>query len=217
MSGATGPTRKPFSIPTPQQPISDPASGKITNAWFRFFEAGWVNGGSGQPQPTPAQLEAATADLARLTATETAPARGPDYSRQISDLQTLVAVGLARSAGDSGKSSVSGQKFAYTLAWGAGSIAQNGTIELEGDAQEKSHILGVKFDNGVGGGSITGAFQIGTTDITGLAAVVNNGAGTATATAANALPAGGALRVVLSGVSSIIADGGYFTTFGTYD
>ena len=95
-------------------------------------------------------------------------------------------------------SAVSGEAFSYTLAWGAGSLAQNGTIVLEGFAQAASHILGVHWENGVGAGSIAGAFQIGTINITGLSAVTNNGTGTTTATAANALSVGGSLRTVLS-------------------
>ena len=113
--------------------------------------------------------------------------------------------------------SLSGAPFSYTLAWGAGSVAQVGTIEIEGSFQANAHILGVVFDNGVGGGTIDGDFQINTTSITGLAAVVNNGAGTTTATGLNAAAAGDTLRVILSSNTGTITDGGFFTPFGTYD
>lgn len=112
---------------------------------------------------------------------------------------------------------VSGEPFSYTVPWGAGAFAQNGTVVIEGYARSASHIIGVHYENGVGGGSITGNFQIGTTSITGLNAVVNGGTDTVTATAANALSVGGRLRAVLTSASGMIGDGGFFTVFGTYD
>jgi hypothetical protein len=111
----------------------------------------------------------------------------------------------------------SGQAFDYTLSWGAGAVAANGTIVLEGNMQSAAHILGANWQNGAGGGSITGDFEINTTPITGLSAVVNNGTSSASASAANAMSPGDLLRVVLSAASGAIADGGFFNVHGTYD
>lgn len=216
MSGATGPAQQPYSIIAPTSPFVDIRTGRITREWYRFLLSLFVSGGSGQPVPSVVVIDALVNQLQTLLAASLPP-QGPDFQRQIEDLNILVATVAGRSAGNSGATPFTGKPFSYTLAWGGGAIAMNGTIDIEGDAQNAAHILGVKHDNGVGGGSITGAFQINGTPITGLGAVVNNGAGTSTATAANALVPGAVLRVVLSGVTGSVADGGYFTPFGTYD
>lgn len=217
MSGATGPV--PYSIIAPTSPFVDTKTGRITREWYRFLLSLFATGGSGQPQASPAQIQESLTQYENLTAALPTPPGGPDYRAQIEDLNTLVALALARAQSAAGASaSFHGLPFTYgTLAWGAGTVAQNGTIAMEGYAQLPSHVLGVAFNNGAGGGSITGNFQINGTSITGLSAVVNNGSGISDASGANALPADGVLRVVLSSATGVIADGGYFTPFGTYD
>jgi hypothetical protein len=216
MSGATGPV--PYSIIAPTSPFVDVRTGRITREWYRFLLSLFATGGSGQPQPSPAQIETMVSELETLTAALPTPPGGPDYRSQITDLNTMVALLFARSSSSgSSAATLSGKSFSYTLAWGAGSVAQNGTIEIEGNAPADMHVLGVDYSNGVNAGTIDGAFQIGTTPITGLNPVVNNGTSSATATGANALAAGDTLRVVLTAANGVISDGGYFTPFGTYD
>ena len=95
MSGASGATGAvnpvPYSIIAPTSPLVDVRTGRITREWYRFLLSLFITGGGGQPQPTPASLASATADLARLTAAETMPVRGPDYANAIADLQRQIA------------------------------------------------------------------------------------------------------------------------------
>jgi hypothetical protein len=112
---------------------------------------------------------------------------------------------------------LSGVPFSYTVSWGAGAVAQAGTIEIDGDIRNAGHILGVVFDNGVAGGTIDGNFQINGTSITGLSAVVNNGPGTASATGLNATAPGNGMQIVLGSPTGTLSDGAFFSPFGTYD
>ncbi len=143
---------------------------------------------------------------------------GPDGSTQQAIAELFQAVSLIPPLPmASTPGGVSGAPFSYTVAWGAGAVAQTGTIEIEGDFQSACHVLGVAYDNGIGGGTIDGNFQISGTSIAGLSAVVNNGAGTATATALNGASPGDTLQVVLGTPTGTISDGGFFAPFGTYD
>lgn len=144
---------------------------------------------------------------------------GPDSATQqaIATLQQAVSLIPPLPMQTTEAGGVSGSPFSYTVAWGAGSVANTGTIEIEGDFQSACHILGVAFDNGIAGGTIDAGFQISGTLVTGLSAVVNNGTGTAMATALNGALPGDTLQIVLGTPTGTISDGGFFTPFGTYD
>jgi len=104
-----------------------------------------------------------------------------------------------------------------TISWGGGAVAQNGTITITLNQDVAAHALNAVFTNGSGGGSIVADVQIGGTSITGWTAITIDTSGTATATALNAITAGGTMTCILSAASGTISDGGAITFSGTSD
>jgi collagen type I/II/III/V/XI/XXIV/XXVII alpha len=102
-----------------------------------------------------------------------------------------------------------------TLSWGGGAIAQDGTITITLDQEAAAHILQMVFYNGPGGGSTIADVKINGTDVTGLSAVTIDTSGTASASAANAVPAGATITVVLTGSTNVVD--GALTISGTLD
>src|ERR1035437_8294360 len=102
-----------------------------------------------------------------------------------------------------------------SVARGAGSIAQPGTISLVDGLYQASVITSMNYNNGALGGSITPSASINGTPITGLSSVAVNSAGSATATGNNTISAGGTLTLALSSLVGAISDGGVITLEGT--
>lgn len=128
----------------------------------------------------------------------------------------IVGSGLHVSGG--GTISLSGLSISIgTVAFGAGGVASNGTVDLTFSAANAAHITSAVFNNGSGGGTIVAAVQIGTTAVTGMSAVTIAAGGTVAASGANAISAGNAVRVVFSGSTGTISDGGGITVLGTLD
>lgn len=201
------------------QAFVDTATGKLT-PWAGQFLTRLISFLGPVPPPgTPGAGMTVSQALTQILGEEGEfPLPGPDGATQqsIADLTQAVSL-IPPLPMQTDTAGISGTPFSYTVSWGAGAVAQAGTIEIDGNIQSPYHILEVAFSNGVAGGTIDGTFEINGTPITGLSPVVNNGTGTAAATGANGAVPGDTFSLVLASQVGTISDGGYFTPSGTYD
>jgi hypothetical protein len=112
-----------------------------------------------------------------------------------------------------------GSSYTYgTISWGAGSVATNGTIVLNGNLDASAHALLATFSNGSGGGSIVADVQCNGTSVAGWGSVTIAATGTvALAPPGVETPEGSAMMVVFFDAAGTISDGGFLTLSGTED
>ena len=104
-----------------------------------------------------------------------------------------------------------------TISWGAGAIAQNGTITITLNQDVPAVAQHAVFTNGstLNTNSIIADVQINGTNVTGWNPITIDTAGTATATATNTIALAGTMTCIFSGATGTISDGGAITFSGT--
>ena len=110
----------------------------------------------------------------------------------------------------------SGSAYTFgTISFGAGAVAQNGTITITLDQDVDAHLLEASYSNGPGGGTIDAAVVVNGSTAAGFGSITIEGTGDVTGSAE--VPAGSVLQVVFTDASGTISDGGAITLSGTQD
>jgi hypothetical protein len=112
--------------------------------------------------------------------------------------------------------SPSGSAYTFgTISFGAGSVAQPGTITITLDQDVNAHLLEVNYTNGSGGGTIDAAVHVNGSTLAGFGAIAITGAGSLTGS--GEVPAGSSMTVVFTNASGTLGDGAAITFSGTQD
>jgi hypothetical protein len=106
-----------------------------------------------------------------------------------------------------------------TISWGSGAVPQNGTITITLNQDVNVHAISAVFTNGstLTANSVIGNVQINGTSVTGWNPMTIDAVGTATATATNAIVAGGTMTCILTGATGTLWEGAAITLSGTTD
>ena len=111
---------------------------------------------------------------------------------------------------------LAGSAYSFgTISFGAGAVAQNGTITVTLDQDINAHLLKASFSNGSGGGTINAAVVVNGTTASGFGAI--GIVGTGDVSGSIEVAAGSVVTVVFSGAAGTLSNGGALTLSGTRD
>jgi hypothetical protein len=196
---------------TPPGPTGGPPGGG--GSFYQMMIRGW------HEMTVPLAAMARALENAKLVAGPTGATGAAGPTGGTGPVGPTGGTGPAGPTGATG-AGIHGTNYTFgTISWGAGAVAQNGTITVTLNQDVPAHALLAVFNNGstLTANSIIADVQINGTNVTGWDPITIDAAGTATATAANAIAAGGTMTCIFTAAAGTIANGGAITLGGTAD